>query len=386
MKLCYLLPQYSINSAENYFHIINFLEELGKKIELHVIIENCDSEPNIKNIKSVYIVNYKKKNNYLIRFIKIVSIYFSLYNQGIKTFFSRASATGVLPLVIANRFFNFNRANIIYWSCGQDLNPIIWTISKKNLIRNLTFFIQKFIFKSINYLATGPEKMVDYYNDHYKIPKEKIIMLYNDVSNKRFYPLSREEKNILKSQLLSTSSKIILFVHTFNFVRGTDLIHEIAIQLKEKNINAKIVTIGRNGDYSDQLAHEIANFNLEDYVINLGTIPNKDIAQYYQVADLFIMPSRGEGFPRVILEAMGCGIPTISFDVGGVANILPKELLKETLFQVKEKQGFIENTICLIQDNEKSELLIDKTLKKAAIYETNMVVDMYIELLKNLDV
>lgn len=75
MKLCYLLPQYSANSAENYFHIINFLEELGKKIELHVIIENCDSKPNLKNIKSVHIINFKKKSNYFIRFFKIVFIF-----------------------------------------------------------------------------------------------------------------------------------------------------------------------------------------------------------------------------------------------------------------------------------------------------------------------
>lgn len=276
----------------------------------------------MKNIKSIHIINFKKKRNYLIRFFKIVSIYFLLYNQGIKIFFSRASSTGVLPLVVANRFFNFNRADVIYWSCGQDLNPIVWNLNKKNLVRNLTFFIQKFIFKSINYLATGPEKMVDYYNEYYKIPKEKILMLYNDISSKRFYPLKSDEKEILKNRLLNTSSKIILFVHTFNYVRGIDLIHKIAIEFKQRNIDAKIVAIGRRGDYSEKLSQEIIDFNLKDYVINLETIPNKDIGQYYQVADLFIMPSRGEGFPRVIIEAMGCGVPTISFDVGGVKNNL----------------------------------------------------------------
>lgn len=381
MKLCYLLPQYSANSAENYFHIINFLEELGKKIELHVIIENCDSKPNLKNIKSVHIINFKKKSNYFIRFFKIVFIYFSLYNQGVRTFFSRASATGVLPLVVANRFFNFNRTNIIYWSCGQDLNPIIWSLNKKDLVRNSTLLIQRFIFKFINYLATGPEKMVDYYHEHYKIAREKILMLYNDISSERFYPLNNDEQKILKNQLLNTSSKIILFVHTFNYVRGTDLIHKIAIKLKERNIDAKVVAIGRKGDYSEKLDQEIINFNLENYIINLGTIPNKEIAKYYQVSDLFIMPSRGEGFPRVIIEAMGCGVPTISFDVGGVANILPLELLQETLFKVSDEEGFVDNTISLIQDNNKLIRFQDAVLEKVKMYETKKIVDMYIEVL-----
>lgn len=99
--------------------------------------------------------------------------------------------------------------------------------------------------------------MVDYYHEHYKIAREKILMLYNDISSERFYPLNNDEQKILKNQLLNTSSKIILFVHTFNYVRGTDLIHKIAIKLKERNIDAKVVAIGRKGDYSEKLDQEI---------------------------------------------------------------------------------------------------------------------------------
>ena len=37
---------------------------------------------------------------------------------------------------------------------------------------------------------------------------------------------------------------------------------------------------------------------LEEYLINFGQIPNRIIDRYYKTADLFIMPSKGEGFPR----------------------------------------------------------------------------------------
>lgn len=380
MKLCYLLPQYSLKSAENYFHIINFLEELGKKVELHVIIENCDSIPYFKNIKSCHIINFKKKRNYLVRFFKIVSIYFKLYKQDVKIFFSRASLTGVLPLVIANRFLNFNRGKVIFWSCGQDLIPITWKPTQKNLKRNLSLFIQKFIFKTIDYLATGPETMVQYYSKHYKIPKDKIIMLYNDISSKRFFPINENDKAILREKILGFQSKIILFVHTFNYVRGTDLIHKIAIRLKEEKINAKIVAIGRHGDYSQKLEYEINGFMIGDYVVNLGQISNKDIAEYYQIADLFIMPSRGEGFPRVIVEAMACGTPVVSFDVGGVKDILPKELLSETLIDVEDETLFINNTISFISNENKINSFKEKYLQKVKIYETDKIVDMYIDI------
>ena len=51
MKLCYVLPQYHKNSAENFFHIANFLSELGKKVELFLIIEHSDCDPKINNIE-----------------------------------------------------------------------------------------------------------------------------------------------------------------------------------------------------------------------------------------------------------------------------------------------------------------------------------------------
>ena len=55
MKLCYVLPQYYGDSAENFFHITNFLEELGKKVELYVVIEHSDIKPNIANLEKIYI-------------------------------------------------------------------------------------------------------------------------------------------------------------------------------------------------------------------------------------------------------------------------------------------------------------------------------------------
>ena len=122
MKVCYILPQCHIDSAENFYHIINFLENLGKQVELFVIIEHGDSKLKIKNTQLTFILNEGiNTKSHFSRALILIQIYFHLYKKGVKIFYSRASLTGVLPMIIANRILNFNRAKVIFWSCGIDV-------------------------------------------------------------------------------------------------------------------------------------------------------------------------------------------------------------------------------------------------------------------------
>ena len=381
-KVCYLLPQYDHNSAENFYHIINFLSELGKKVELYVIIENSTENPIIDNVQEIFIVNEKRKKNYIVRFLKIVSIYFLLYRNGVKIFFSRASSTGIFPLIVANRIFNFNRANILFWNCGQDVVPLSFKPNRKNIIRVITRVLQRVIFKGMNYLATGPELMVEQYHKNNNIDKKKILLFYNDISLNRFFPITSEDKGLLKQKILNTDKKVMLFVHTFNYSRGTDLLHRIALKIKEKKLNILIVAIGRVGDYSNQLKAEIEKYKLDEYLVNLGTIPNRDIVPYYQMSDLFIMPSRGEGFPRVLIESMACRTLPLSFDVGGVRNILHSSLLNETVVSVNDENKFINNSIKLIQNDSLLEKYSELSYEKVQSYSTQNIVKMYCEQFK----
>ena len=385
MKLCYVLPQYYKNSSENFFHIHNFLSELGKQVELYVVVEHCDATPKINNVKKIFILDDGSNSiSSFGRLVRLVNIYFELYKKGVTVFFARASLTGVLPLVIANRFFNLNRTSIIFWSCGQDVVPLSFSPSKKNIKRLVSKLLAWFVFRGVNYLATGPELMADYYHQHYKIPQHKILTLYNDISMERFYPLSAQQKAISKEAILDTNKKVMLFVHTFNECRGADLLPLIAKNIKDKKLNVVIVAIGRPGDYSDKLTQEIKANNLQDYLLNLGKVPNKDIAKYYQLADLFLMPSRGEGFPRVLLESMACGCPALSFEVGGVADILPVDAIKELLIPLDNENKFVEQSIKLISDQHLLEELSKYSYQKVKQYSTDHIVDMYVEQLSRL--
>ena len=158
----------------------------------------------------------------------------------------------------------------------------------------------------------------------------------------------------------------------------------IAKNIYEKELNVIILAICRHGDYSNELNKKIVEYNLENYLFNLGEVANKDIAKYYQISDLFLMPSRGEGFPRVLLEAMASGCPSIAFNVGGVSEILPEDNVNHFIINLDNEARFVDQSIKLINDSILLEKQSKKSYEKANIYSTENIVDMYVNCLSEI--
>jgi glycosyltransferase involved in cell wall biosynthesis len=76
--------------------------------------------------------------------------------------------------------------------------------------------------------------------------------------------------------------------------------------------NVKLVLVGGKGWYYDQIFATVERLGLNDRVIFAGYIPNGDLPTWYNAADVFVFPSRYEGFGLPVLEAMACGTPTVT--------------------------------------------------------------------------
>ncbi|MGH7583354.1 MAG: glycosyltransferase [Gemmatimonadales bacterium] len=62
---------------------------------------------------------------------------------------------------------------------------------------------------------------------------------------------------------------------------------------------------------------------LRDRVRFPGALHHSELAPWYRAADVFVLPSRSEGVPTVLLEAMACGLPFVASDVGSIRDLLP---------------------------------------------------------------
>ena len=142
-------------------------------------------------------------------------------------------------------------------------------------------------------------------------------LLYNTVDDARFRPQEKSAALLKKYNL--EGSKIILTVARLSGAeryKGYDKVIEALPQIRKTVPNAKYLLVGK-GDDAPRIEKLIHDIQLEDHVVMAGFVPDEDIVAHYNLADVFAMPSKGEGFATVFLEALACGIPVIAGDGDG---------------------------------------------------------------------
>jgi len=96
-----------------------------------------------------------------------------------------------------------------------------------------------------------------------------------------------------------------------------------AIQMLNTTAHRFLLVIGGEGPLREQLQADIRRKRLHDAVRLVGFIPESQLRQYYQAADLVLMPSlQLEGFGLVMVEALACGTPVLGTPVGAIPEVL----------------------------------------------------------------
>ena len=79
---------------------------------------------------------------------------------------------------------------------------------------------------------------------------------------------------------------------------------------------------GPEGDWSARLRSLVIDLGLQDCVLFLGTLAQEELNVPLSAADVFVLATRNEGWANVFLEAMACGLPVVTTDVGGNAEVV----------------------------------------------------------------
>lgn len=101
--------------------------------------------------------------------------------------------------------------------------------------------------------------------------------------------------------------------------KGQDRIIEVLPRLRADGLDV-VYLIAGEGDDSARLRSMASAAGLEDSVRFLGRVSGAELPDLYRAADLFALPSTGDGFGIVFLEAMACGTPALGLAVGGASD------------------------------------------------------------------
>jgi len=193
------------------------------------------------------------------------------------------------------------------------------------------------------------------------LPMHKLTYIPQGVDTQRFTPMpSIETKEGLKINLgLSAFSQIVIFVGAIVERKGVDWLVNAWCLLQKNHPTAYLLLVGQ--DVFD--GNDVNEVALNSFVDSIKTviIQNRlnvhfagkqlDVQKYFQCADVFVLPSRKEGFGNVILEGMASGLPVVVTHMDGVS--------LETV--VPGENGFIVNSVSELSQSL-ALLLSDKAL------------------------
>jgi len=146
----------------------------------------------------------------------------------------------------------------------------------------------------------------------------RTLVVGNGVDISKFQPCAKDEARAKLG--ISSTARVMISVGGLVERKGFHRVIPLLPELLKTYPDLVYLIVGgasAEGDNRQELEKMVADLGLGPHVRFLGPKPHEALAEVLSAADVFVLATRAEGWANVFLEAMACGLPVVTTDVGG---------------------------------------------------------------------
>jgi len=301
---------------------INNLEHGLRKFKIYIDIAILENNIDLTSIDMdrVIILSKQKKIVKMLRplyfFIFLFKLLFIVPKYDLIFTFERSPS--YLNVILSKLF---NKKSLIYV-----INPLLVSLKsiyKNRLLHKLHIFLHKIVFSLTDLVVVLEESAKNDLINHKLVKINNIIVIPLFADFKKINALSKSELNPREREIFS-KNKVIINIGRLHSQKNQALLIKAFYLVRKKYKKVVLLIIG-TGEEKKSLQRLIRKLGLNDYILIIENENNP--FKYLALSDVFVLSSRFEGFPVVILEALFFGLPIISTDCAyGIRYIFAPEL------------------------------------------------------------
>jgi glycosyltransferase involved in cell wall biosynthesis len=243
--------------------------------------------------------------------------------------------------------------------------------------------IQNFLEKGCKLTAISDSLVATYIS--FGAQEEQITRIDNGVDYTRLAGYVIDRNLLLSKYDIPQNKKIIINIGRNSYKKGLDITEEV-IQLVN---NSQFVTFWVFiGPDMDKLADSFIDQKIKKQILALPSVldtsgannfPSNELVELLKLSDVFYFPTRSEGAPLILLEALATCLPVVSTYAEGVIDMVTNE--KEALLnEVGNAQQIAESIIRILADEKLRQDIIARGMEKAVQYNWKKISSEYVQL------
>lgn len=229
---------------------------------------------------------------------------------------------------------------LVYKFMATDLKPVLFTTVHSSIYHDYKNSWKRFIYPPLEKSLRGDvSQFIAVSKGLYRelqddgIAEDRLSVIPNGIYPENYLKsddlnnddLNNDDCNLRRELGISKDAGVMLSVGRLMPVKGHSYLLSAFSKLLQRSgysnaeQNLYLVLVG-DGPEAEKLRQQAEDLSIAEYVVFTGY--RKDVPDFLQMADLFVLPSLMEGMPIILLEAMAAGLPILASDVGGISEVV----------------------------------------------------------------